>query len=694
MHIPDWDEGFLADYDPAQAINAAVDAGAKGLMIYFQAHTGLCYWPTANGEQHRAFRGRDLVAESLDAARDAGVPVCAYYSVNFNNWAYLKHPDWRLEPIAAGVIGGGLLQRPRYGLCCLNNADYREFVNCQIHEIVTNYAIDTLFCDMVWWMSLCGCPCCHERYRAETGQSIPQVIDWLDPEWCRFQAARERWITELAVDLRHRARQARPELEVYHNFALGLTNWTRGVSFESATGHDFLGGDFYGGLEEQLVISRLMLNLSEKRPVEFMTTVASNLAQHEQLKSSDTLQIQNLAATTMGSAYMMIAAVDPRGTINPAMFERCRSAFARSRVYEPFLGGEPVEDIAVYFSSASKMSFSDNGKPLSEAPTDTSMNYPHFNSVRGACRALQRAHLPFGVITRKQIGELGRYTAVVLPNALRLDEEEVEAFRHYVAEGGRLYASCYSSLTDTKGKRHGDFMLADVFGCHFEDPEAGLMVHLEPDDSGCRRAIDDARYLSHWVGPTAQPNALRLSTELSGCRLMKLNLPYGYPSYGSAEGKDWGSIHSSPPWLSTDHPVVVRHEYGEGQCIYSAVNLEAGGSDAHEALFLHLVGADEPGAWSFASDAHPRVWMTAFDQPDEGRWIISFLNYTTDYPAIAPGPINFSLTGPADRRFVSLTVLPDKRELDFSTHGAAVNATVSPRDDLTMVAAYYARKRP
>lgn len=691
MHIPDWETDFLADYRPTDAVAAAADAGASGLMLYFQAHTGLCYWPTRSGEQHRAFRGRDPIAESLEAARAHGLPVCAYYSVNFNNWAWERHPDWRLEPIASGVIGGGLLQRPRYGLCCMNHPGYRQFAAAQIDEIVTDYEVDALFCDMVWWMSICGCPSCRERCREETGREMPAAIDWLDPRWCEFQSARERWVIELAEDLRDRAKRGRPGLDVYHNFALGMTNWTRGVSFESAAAHDFLGGDFYGGRDEQLVISRLMLNLSPQRPVEFMTTVSANLAQHEQLKPAEALRLQNLAATATGSAFMMITAVDPRGTLNPAMLERCADAFGQARAYEPFLGGEPVEDIGVYFSSASKMSFADNGKRLADAPTDSPTAYPHFEAVRGACRALQRAHLPFGVVTRQQLSALGRYKALILPNVLRMDGKEVRAFREYVDGGGKLYASCFTSLTDTRGNRREDFMLADVFGCRFERPETGLMIHLEPAAAGCREALAGERCVSHWVGPEAQPGALRLAESSEGRALMNLNLPYGYPSRGSAEGRDWASIHSSPPWESTGRPVVVEHEFGRGRCIYSAVDLETGESAAHERLFVHLVDRLADGTWSFRADAHPNIWVTAFDQTDRSRWIVSLLNYTAELPAAGSGPIRLSLATPPGRQVANVSSLPDERRIEFSSGASGISIAIDDCVELRMLSIAYER---
>lgn len=658
MQVPDWDPRFLRDFDPQASARAAATAGATGLMVYFQSHTGLCNWPTASGKQHAAFVGRDVMQPLLASAHESGLAVCAYYSVNFNNWARNMHPDWGLVPASTGVIGGGLLQRERYGICCFNHPAYAAFVATQIDEIVTGYDIDAFFCDMVWWMSVCLCTSCRDRYRAETGREIPETVDWLDPHWCDFQAARERWLASFAGSLRDTVRRHRPDIPVYHNFALGTANWSRGLPLDSARQHDFLGGDFYGGSEEQLLVARLMLNLSERRPVEFMTTITANLAEHERLKPQAVLDSQVLAATASHSAFLAILAYDPDGRLNPAAAACIGRMFAQSMPYEPYLGGTPIEDIAIYFSSASKMSFAENGKPLCEASQGSAFEYPHLRSVLGACRILQQAHLPFGVITRRDVDSLDRFRVVILPNVLRMDREEVTAFREYVRRGGRLYASRYTSLTGTEGTRSDDFMLADVFGCHYGSQEDGRIVYLSPADARCEAAIAPERALGHWLEPEDRRGAVRLKGGHEGQALMTLTLPYAYPSRGHKDGSDWSSIHSFPPWQHTDYPGVVEHAFGAGRAIYSAADLEAGNTASHDALVLALVKSLLDGPAAFSSTAHPDVWMTAFEQSSRGRWVVAFANQSTTLPPLPSAPCQFELRPPAGSRFTGLRSAP------------------------------------
>lgn len=689
-HIPDWDENFLRHFDPRKSVQVALDSGSTALMVYMQSHTGLCHWPSASGRQHPAFASRDPLTELLGAAHAAHLPVCAYYSVTFNNWAAQTHPDWRMEPAGTEVIGGGTLQRERYGICCLNNPEYVEFARTQTREILGRYHIDAFFFDMVWWMSVCLCTSCRGRYRAETGRELPESVDWLDPHWCEFQSARERWLNEFAETLRATVRELRPEIPVYHNFALGAANWTRAVNFGSARAHDFLGGDFYGGAEEQLLVSRLMLNLSERRPVEFMTTVTANLAEHENLKPQALLDAQCLAATSLHAAFLAILAFDPDGTISPPAVERIRAMFTRSAPFEPHLGGVPVEDIGVYYSGESKMNFADNGRRLRDAVGGSAIDYPHLHAVSGACRILQEAHRPFGVITRRQLGELSRYRVIVLPNVLRMDVVEVNALRNYVRAGGRLYASRYTSLTDVSGRRHADFLLADVFGCHFDSIERGRNFYLEPASELGAQAIAPERYVSHWSPPDEATGAIRLRIGGKSRTLMRLTLPYGYPSRGSLDGRDWASIHSFPPWEHTDRPTVVENCFGAGRVIYSAADLEAGKSPTHDALFLALTSELLGGMASFGSDAHPVVWMSVFEQSERQRRVISFFNNAPTLPRLPVPSYGFWLRPPAGCRYTRLVELPQQRELPLVCGAdGAIRVLLPGLEALAMYAAYY-----
>ncbi|NLX57601.1 MAG: hypothetical protein GXY74_00765 [Phycisphaerae bacterium] len=683
MHIPDWDPAFLAQYDPAEMVRLYQRAGLTSVMFYTQSHVGLCYWPTTTGKMHEGLRGRDIVGETLDLLRQAGIDACAYYSVIYNNWARLEHPEWRL------VMNRPANEGSRYGLCCPNNPGYRRFCLDQVADLLGRYRFDGLFFDMTFWPGVCLCEHCRRRYRDETGREIPAVVHWCDEAWCRFQEAREQWMLDFALALNDAARRASAGITAYHNFASSLANWVS-VGFRNAAANDFLGADFYGDPAEQLTVCKLMTNLSAHLPVEFMTSRCLTLVEHENNKSAETIRMQALATALFGGAMLFIDAIHPDGTVNPAPYESIRTVFDEMSRYEPHFGGCPVEDVAVYFSGESKMDFADNGTPVADAIFKRA--YPHRASVTGICRTLQEAHIPFGVITRRQLADLDRYKVVVLPNVLRMDQEEVAAVREYVRRGGAIYASRYTSLTETCGTRHDDFLLADVFGCHFAGDDLGDVAYLKPADDRLREAIVPQNYLGHMGRPGtlhAGAGTLRLAAQGRGRALATLTEPYDR-SWGDLGTRNWSSIHSAPPWRDTDAPAIVAHTFGKGRAVYSAADIERIDCAAHRRAVLALLRDLLAGRQSAAADAHPCVWMTVADQPDRSRLVAGFLNYQKQLPSVPLAETPFTLRPPEGKTFTALTRLPDGQAVPFRTDAdGLLHAAVTDLDALALLAAEY-----
>jgi hypothetical protein len=366
-----------------------------------------------------------------------------------------------------------------------------------------------------------------------------------------------------------------------------------------------------------------------------------------------------MAATTSGAAFLAILAIDPDGRIEPDAIARVRAAFDGAKPFAPFLGGAPVEDVGVYCSDRSKMSFAENGRPLTAAPGASLPEYPHFKALTGVCRILQQAHVPFGVATRANLGELDRWPVLVLPNVTRMSPEEVQAFRDYVARGGRLYASRETSLSLDDGSRGEDFALAEIFGCHHRGEADGRLVYAK-----ARNWSLPERPLAHWrVEGGAGSTVVEAG---AGEILVTLTTPYGYPDPGAVGDSRWASIHSSPPWTDTDEPMVVRNRHGKGQVIYSAMDIEAGDTPEHDQLFLSLVRALAPHPARLAVNTHPCVWASAFDQPEMDRMTVCLLNYQLEAPPIPVSASMLSVGLPAGRRVVAVRRAPDLEAILFA----------------------------
>jgi hypothetical protein len=698
MHIPDWDPGFLAEYDPAALADLYASAGVTGVLFYCKSHLGLNYWPAPVGAIHPVAAGRDLVGELYAALRERGIAPAAYHTTIFDNWAIEQHPEWSVVPISTRAGVDAPWHGPRYGTACPNHPGYREYERAQITALLARYDFDALWLDMTFWNAVCVCDTCTARFRAETALEIPVELDWTAPAWAAFQSARERWLEEFIAELYDAARSVRPTIALTHNFGAATHGWYSGLRTDASMLDTFAAGDIYGGRDEQLVISKLMQHLGQRQPAEFMTTRTPDLANHVELKSEHAMAVEALATLAHDGAFLFIDAIDPRGTVNPGVYERVGRVFEQMSRWEPELGGSPVADVAIYRSDAAAVFPADSGvdaaaATIVEGDATRKHDLPHLRAVTAASAALQRAHVPFTIFTRASLDRLAQVRVLVLPDVIRMDEAERAAVRRFVSAGGRVYASGRTSLLDTAGTEPDGLALGDLFGVRLIGHEDGDGFYLKAVSALVADAVAPERYLGHgfrdgWVGRGYHDRRLglpRVEPVTGSETLATLSLPYAYPSPGSMRGHDFASIHSSPPWEDTSHPAVVSHSSGHGRTIYSVAPIERGTSGPERRMFVALVEELLAGPATFGSDAHPDVWMSAFEQAERSRILVCALVYRTDAPP-TPVPFGFRYRVPAGSRVERVTRVSSGSAVPFRVMGDTIEVAESSLELFDMFA--------
>jgi hypothetical protein len=668
MHIPDWDDRFLAAFDPAGYVELCAAAGADAVMVYCNSHAGQCYWPTRTGQVHRNLAGRDVVGETVRLLHERGISACAYYSTIFNNWAYTAHPDWRLLASApGGLMGPGT----RYGQCCPANPAYLEFMLAQTGELVERYPFDACFFDMAFWPDVCVCASCRRRLREETGDDIPERVDWLDPAWCRFQAARERWLADMFRRLRERVRTALA-VPVFLNSDLLACNWVGGASAEICAMNDLLGGDF-----DARAIFDISVALTPSL-IQYMYAVSGYGGGVSDLTPAAAQKARALSAVAFGGQFMAIDAVEPDGRLNPQAYARLGQVFETMRPYDGHGGGTPLADVGVYSSPPSRVRLQDSGTPIDALPAGAPFgpDDPHWLACQGALQALREAHLPAVALTRADLRRLAEIPVIVLPDVVRMDDEEVEAFRAYVAGGGRLYASGSTARLATDGTRRDDALLAELFGCRPQGESPEAITYLRPACEALARALDPLRYvavgepseLERMFRPVDAPAVLLVDAAADADVLMTVTVPFA-GGRGTRDDEAWSSIHSAPPWEDTARPAVVRHHYGAGEVVYSAVAVEGARgrlADASRRLFVELTRLLLGRAPVFEAEAHRHALTTVFHEPEQSRLRLSFLNAAPEPPPLPLPSIRFRLAPPDGARFIALRRVPDGDEVAFS----------------------------
>ena len=660
MHITDHNEKFMSEFDARKYVDMLILAQVQSAVVYAHSHVGLCYFPTKIGRMHSGLKGRNVLGEVIDLCHRNGIAVAVYCSAIFDTWAYRNNPDWKIMD----SNGNPAAEQSRYGVCC-PNSPYRNYIAALAEEICANFDLDGIRFDMTFWPNVCYCRHCRKRFAEEIGGELPGVIDWGDTRWVAFQRKREEWLVDFARLLTSTVKKVKPDVSVEHQASTYHASWRLGVTQKLAEQNDFLQGDFYGDALQGSFARKLFYNLSKNLPCGFETCISVDLGNYMTLKPAELLEAKVSASLADGAAFIFIDSINPEGTLNRAVYERMGEIFSETKEYERYPGGELCQDVAVYFSTESKFDF---------ANTDRT---PHVDAAMSVCRSLINSHIPFGVITGKNLGELSRHQVVVLPNVLMIDEGEVNAFREYVRSGGNLYASRLTSLVTRDGKRHEDFLLGDVFGVSYRGETKERFTYIAP--------VENAEHL--FAGYTSRhplgfySSQLIVEAKPGAGVLGKVTLPYTDP----ADPIHFASIHNNPPGIHTDYPAVVLNSFGVGKALYVTAEMES--YDPYRDVFINLIKLMFR-QFTFEADAHKSVEITAFHQGDKRRFIISLVNFQKELPNIPVDGIKVRIR--LDNRTPKrLAVLPGERELSYEIRNGYLHFVAPELETLLMFALDY-----
>jgi len=670
MHISDWSEQFLSDFNPENYVEMLRLSQVKSAVICAQSHVGLSNFPTKVGRMHNGMKSKDHLRRVVELCHESGIGVQLYFSVIFDRWAYDNHPDWRVILVS----GQEAAEKSRQGLNC-PNSPYREYVAERIEELSEQCDFEGIRFDMTFWPAVCYCAHCRKRFEAEAGGELPKVIHWEDPRWVSFQRKRESWLVEFASFLTQKVKSLKPKASVEHQASTYTHSWRLGVTEKLSRANTFLQGDFYGDASQGSFVRKLFHNLSENLPYGFETSVMVTLQNHTAKKTKELLRNKAYACLADSGAFIFIDAIDPVGTLNRSVYERMGQIFEETKVYEKYLGGKLCQDVGVYLSTESKCNFADNGK----SPDDPKLSnqLPHVDAALHVCSALISEHLPYGVITKKSLGNLSQHKVLVLPNVLMMDREETDAIRDYVRAGGCLYASKYTSLITKGGKRQTDFLLADLFGGSFAGETKESYTYIRPANGAEKLFVGFTQ--KYPLGLDSSQIIVRASDGAKA--LGRLTLPYSDP----ADPDRFVSTYSNPPGVLTDHPAIILNRFGKGQVLYVCGELES--SEAYRQVFIKLI-RQLLDRFTFEADAPQSVEITTFHQEEKRRYLISLVNFQKDLPNIPVDNVRVKvrLEGKRVRRLVSL---PDEKTLNFELSEDVANVAIPRLETFHMMALDY-----
>ena len=645
-HITDCDPSYMKKFSPDNYVEMIKTSGVNSSMVYACDHNGNCYYPTKVGHVHAGVEGRDIFGETVSKLRKNNITPIAYYTILYHNDAAKRMPDARMQDI------NKLERNGRYRFVCPNSSEAEEFFKAQIAEIL-NYDVDGIFIDMTFWPMVCQCKHCRKKF----GKTIPQVIDWNDPEWVTFQRFREDSIAEFAARLTDFCRKTKPGVSVTHQFSPVLHGWFLGQSSGIAAASDYASGDFYGGKLQQRLGVKVFDAYSAYHPCEFMTSRCVSLQDHTSTKSPDELFIHALTTLANSGAYFFIDAINPDGTLEKKFYDSLGKVVEKLEPYKNLIARHtPRLDakVGVYFSMSSCVDTSLNGVNLASfSDKRTNMDFRHnavLDEVLGTSEILNQMHIPYEIITDSTT-DISRFEAIIVNNAQYMTIEETDRLRKFVSDGGTLIATGKTSLRDRFGNTTGNFALDDVLGVCATGCDSGRISYLSTNGKLILTSL-------------AAPLVKAAGATVKGV----VNLP----DFPVDDHELYASIHSNPPGKDTEYAGYTVNSYGKGKAVYLYSSFLALRQYTQQTFAKELLSEYLPKFVISEENLPGSAEVTKLKSADGKTILVGIVNYQDELPNL---PLyNVKLTLKLDEGFIpdSICRASDGEKCEFSADGNTV----------------------
>ncbi len=465
--IPAVAEEFDADSWARQLRDAHVDS----ITCFAVCHHGMCYYPTKVGLMHPHLR-RDLLGEQIEAAHRYGINVPVYITVVWNEQQAEAHPEWlqlHRDGRRVGRAPVGPLPENTWQWLCMNSP-YAEHVSAVTDEVLSNYAADGLFFDIVKSVQP-GC-CCTYCLR---GMAAEGVNPEDDAALHAYTLAAERRFMERVS---RETWAKRPGLPIFFNARLRLNGNPQEASRPEAPYYTHweieslpTGG---WGYAHFALYNRFFQTLG--KPALGMTAAFHrSWADFGTVKSQAALDYECFRALAGGAGCSIGDQLHPRGLLEKETYTRIGRTYASVQAKEPWCRDvEPLVDVAI----------------LLPPDSGTGNLLVGLESEQGALHMLLELGAQTAVID--QAGDFRAYRVIIAPDHVRLAADLEAKLRDYVAGGGAVLFSHESGLRPDGSA----FALQDLMGVEYHGAGRDDVEYLRPTDALAEAipAMDHALY--------------------------------------------------------------------------------------------------------------------------------------------------------------------------------------------------------
>ncbi len=443
------DARYCSKLDETDIVRHCAQAGCQYVVIW--ARDGdYAYYDSRLLPKAPGLGARDPLREAVEEGRRQHLPIIAYCVVQQSGHYLAAHPQWRMRD-----SDGKPIDRFCY------NSGYLEAMKGIVAEQLA-YGIQGFHIDMLDQGFEppygCWCEACRQQFEAQFHRPMPKGVTW-DEDWDRMLEFRygssERFEKALYAYIKSLNPGATVDFNYHGNPPFSWEVGQRPV--QHAGNSDFVTGEtgIWG-------FSALTVGLNAEFyraatpgiPFQIAMSRDARCYHNQTVRPLADLRWELFTLLAHGGFVTVVDKLGFDGSLDLVCYERLGQAFHEARAKQAEFRGQPVAEVGLFFSSRTRDWYA-RAKPAD-----------YFLSFQGAHEAMVYEHVPWGIVLDESVNlaTLKRFPVVLLPNAAILSDQEVELFRRYVVEGGKIIVTGQSGCYDRFGKAREHSALESLTG--------------------------------------------------------------------------------------------------------------------------------------------------------------------------------------------------------------------------------------
>ena len=308
----------------------------------------------------------------------------------------------------------------------------------------------------------CACSDCKTKYLDETGNNIPTVEDWNNPNWRSYINWRFNSMGQLMRDCNDEAKTINPDIVLFNETWNAIDQFEPQVGFEPNTMRTNSYNDgiaheeyplepadyhYYSWLFDA-ALGKAYRGTDQERASWVLNY--SDDVEHAKTRCSNTLftscNFYEVNYPNMSSTVDL--------NLRTLMLNWIKNN--QNTFYDKDL--KNYTKVAILYSPPSLYYYGSYPEAYAE-------------EFKGLEMMLLESHITYEVLPVDKINNLSNYSVLILPNVTALSDSNIDTIKSFVNGGGKLISTGWTSYFNDDGSQRGSVGLIDVFG---QEPQEGV----------------------------------------------------------------------------------------------------------------------------------------------------------------------------------------------------------------------------